>query len=200
MSNNSHQQKDESKQSPGNGQTAFNTYTYWGKIYALCFLLGGWLTYLEMGLYENTLIPLYIPLLMWVGCGLLATPFLYKFVNEKVITDKHSLFVIVLAQVVANMCFFGGIVTYVFMFINFTFCKPQTVTKNSSIIGYTFNRRTSSSYLGRRGGYAEIMVDGMDKQILFTSETIIEKCKSVQLTMSKGKLGFYVIKDKIWLQ
>lgn len=200
MLKNSHQQIDKSKQSAVYGQPAFKTYTFWGKIYAVCFLLGGWLTYLEMGLYENTLIPLYIPLLMWVGCGLLATPFLFKFVNEKVITDKHSLFLIVLVQLVANMCFFGGIVTYVFMFVNFTFCKPETVTKTSTIIGHSFYRRTSSSYLGRRGGYAEIMIDGMDKQILFNSETIIEKCKSVQLIMSKGEFGFYVIKDKVWLQ
>jgi len=200
MSKNIHHQKGESKQSRGYGQPAFKTYTFWGKIYAVCFLLGGWLTYLEMGLYENTLIPLYIPLLMWVGCGLLATPFLYKFVNEKVITDKHSLFVIVLVQLVTNMCFFGGIVTYVFMFINFTFCKPETVIKTSTIIGYNFNRRSPGSYVGRRAGYADVVIDGMDKQLFFTSGTIIEKCKSVQVTMSKGEFGFYVIKEKIWLQ
>jgi hypothetical protein len=178
-----------------------NEVTTWAKVYAVYFLLGIWLTIREMNIYEKTLIPLYIPLSIWILTGLLITPLLYKFINHSVFTSTystHSTFVLVLVQTIGNMCGAGGLIVYIFMLVNFTFCKPETVTKTYAINSFYHTRYGYSGT--NHSGYAELVINGMDKQILFSSDVQIKDYKAVQLTMSKGFFGFEVIKNKEWLK
>jgi len=175
-----------------------NKVTTWAKVYAVYFLVGIWLTIKEMNIYAKTLIPLYIPLSIWILTGLLVTLLSFKFINEKVFTDPHSTFVLVFVQTIANICGAGGLIIYLFMLINFTFCKPETVTKTCTINSFYHTRYGYSSI--NHSGYAGLVIDGMDKQILFSSDVQIKDYKAVQLTMSKGFFGFDVIKNKEWLK
>lgn len=153
----------------------------------LLFISGLLLTVWAIEIYRHTVISWVYPTLLWSLPGIILTPVLYNYLNRKIWTKSwllHSVF---------NICTWGGIVVYCFMAGNFYSASNTTSVVQVPVINKGHLAK------GRNGcgePWLEVEYNGEIKQLIFDCGTNIDKIQLVQLTISKGFLGFDVIRNQ----
>jgi hypothetical protein len=147
-----------------------------------------YLTVFEIHIYRKTLIHWAIPTCIWFGTGLVLTPLTSNFLAKHYSTSGFFL------QLVFNVVTWGGLLIYVLMATNYYFPQDKEKTITTKIIS------TGHLAKGRGGGcaepYCEIVVNGKEKQLVFSCGVEIENYNYVDLTINKGLLGFDIITEK----
>jgi len=157
---------------------------------AICFL-GLVLNCFEVELYRETIIHWAIPTTIWIATGLIFTPIMSSLLTKY--SDMSTPF----RQVVFNILALGGIITYLFMAVNYYFPSDQVTFRKVQII------KTGQLAKGRWGcanPYADVKINGVEKQVIFPCYKSIDNSRYLNLTMKKGFLGFEIIKSKTALE
>lgn len=167
------------------GVTPQNTF------FTIVFFTGTILTYFEIDLYRLTFIPLFIPLLIWICSGLIATPFFTKSLPEYLTLHLKGDFLIY--QFLYNILAWGGIVLYLFMTLNFHFAHDQrfTISLKSVEDGKYWERRDPIPY-----PYRVVNYKGINKTLIFSQNTFAYELYTVNLILQKGLFGFDIIDNK----
>jgi hypothetical protein len=138
----------------------------------------------EIEIYRKTIVPLGLPLLLWVGTGLVLTPFLKDFLKRHYDTDS------LLLQSVFNIVTWGGFTVFLFMWSNFTFTKDEVRTVKLIIQ----NRGTLAE--GRYGcgnPYVDVTYMGKEKQLVFPCNTDVTSYEFAYVLMKEGAFGYPII-------
>jgi hypothetical protein len=157
------------------------------------FLLGMILTIWEIQIYEVTIIPLFIPLSIWLLTGLIITPFFKKTFNIYCFNPYSPGKTPVALHIVSNVASFGGILLFLFMWTNQYFANPEKSTVTAGIIQYGHFAKTAN---GCGNPWVHIIYLRREKELVFPCGTDVEKYNSVYLEVKKGFFGFDVITNK----
>ena len=87
----------------------------------------------------------------------------------------------------------GSFVVFIGLFINQTFANEQTTTETYTIKSWLSSKSKKSSYASHE---ISIEVDGTPQTIFMEGNILIEKTKTITLTLQKGLFGYNVIKSK----
>jgi hypothetical protein len=144
------------------------------------------LTVWEIRIYQKTFIPLRIPLLIWLLTGLVFLPILRKTLATYLET------VHLLLQMFYSLVTCGGLVVCAFMLSNYYLADKEIFVENERII--------STGHLGSSRGHCQqpfiiIHHNDQEKQLVYYCDTPVEKYQSVDLTLSKGFLGFEIVRN-----
>jgi hypothetical protein len=155
---------------------------------AALFLTGIILTVCEINLYRETIIRLIIPTSIWLISGLAFTPLTSGLLKKYFGTSP------LIWRAFFNLIAFGGIIVYIFIASNYYFYSDKTQSNIKTPI-------LNTGYLakGKNGcgnPYADVTINGADKQLIFSCDIIIEDYKYINLTIRKGLWGFEIIEDK----
>ena len=161
------------------------------------FLGGLILTILEIYIYRITFISFYIPLSIWVLTGLLMTPIFKKIFNiycfNPYTPERTSMFFHYLYNIVS----FGGIMVFLFMWVNQTFSDKSKNVKTLPIVSYGHLAKSRRS-CGEP--YVRIMYKNSEKELIFPCGTENEKYRSVYIEVEKGLFGFDIITNKTLIE
>ena len=156
-------------------------------ILATLFICSLLLTIWEINIYQKTFIPLKVPLLIWLLTGLAFTPFFKRILTIYFMTPY------VFLQIVYNIVTWGGLFVSAFMLTNYYLSDKQVIVVNEKIFS------TGHLARGSRGTceqpYIIINYNGQEKQLVYYCGTQVELFKSVDLTISKGFLGYDIAKS-----
>lgn len=156
-------------------------------MFTILFFIGTILIIFEINIYRETIIDYRIPLGIWILSGLLITPFTSKLLSKYF--RIHSFFL----QTVYNVMTWGSLFIYSFMAMNYYF----TIGKERTVIVKILD--TGNLAKGRRGcgnSYAEVIIEGSKKQLIFPCNYDLEDFTHFDLTIIKGFWGFDIIKNK----
>jgi hypothetical protein len=160
--------------------------------YNFLFFIGLVLQLLAIYLFRVTFISLEFSLGIYLGAGLVGYFFTRKMISK---TGKRMLqhFTAMLYACVI----FGGSAISLFLATNYYFAPNQIIEESHTVI------KTGSLAKGSRGKcnepYVVVQRKGVEKQIIFKCEFTeqIAASKSIQLALSKGFLGFDIIRGKM---
>ena len=157
----------------------------------LLFFVGTGLTVLEIMIFRRTVIEWYIPFLIWLITGIVATIIITKFWMKN-IKDEYansSKFWILFY----NCLTFGGIMIFIFMLINFKSPEMNIETHRLEIL-----RKSSMKGKPKRIPIADVKYKGLIKTIIFTSKDKkkLDNAEFITLKTKKGNLGYDVIVEK----
>jgi len=144
-----------------------------------------------MSLYDDVVMPLYVALLLWVGPGVILTPFLNNLLPSKKLKGIPKIILVCVVNVIA----FGSIVLYGVLAIDYYQANiTQLTTKKFAVVKYGY----TSSRSGNKALFADINYQNLVKQIGFPDYALADstKFRNVQLETAPGFLGFDVIKSK----
>ena len=161
------------------------------------FFSGLILTIWETFIYGVTFIPLYIALAIWVLTGLLMTPIFKKTFNIYCFNPYTPERTPIFFHFFYNIVSFGGILVFLFMWINQFFCDKTKSLATVPIISYGHYAKKINSC---GAPYVHIIYKDMDKQLDFPCDTPIEKYSSVFVETSKGYFGFDIITNQALIE
>ncbi|HSC54265.1 MAG TPA: hypothetical protein VLC98_11605 [Phnomibacter sp.] len=151
--------------------------------YTTSVIIGLLLLMLEIGLYQKTIIPIWVILTVILISSTITFFILRKDYQETYLNKK---IIYPIAQSVGS---FGFITCYLFMAINFQFANKETTVKTVSII--------SKNTIGTKNPRPAINIDydGTVKQIVFSSidKSEVAAATAVILTVKKGFFGYDVL-------
>ncbi len=165
-----------------------NIKTDWPEEFlTILFIVSLYLTVLEIDIYRNTLIPWYKPTLAWLLTGLILTPVTSNFL------DKYMGLDIPILKVIYSVATWGGLVLYAFMASNYYFHtdKGHTLTTKMIHIDHLAKGRS-----GCGNPYCDVVINNIEKEIIFPCGTHLEDYEYIQLTLKKGLWGIEIITDK----
>lgn len=158
-------------------------------------LLGVWTIFI----YPKTFVPLKVILSLMFIPSLIVTFFHYK----KILTAcgyklylqdlAYNIIMKILVYVLVTIPI-GNIIISVFLLSNFLFAdsKSQTYSKKPYNIDKSYSRRSRKNY-----SHLDIKFNGIEKQINFGSvPTDSISTKIIKLEVSKGLLGYYIIRSR----
>ncbi|HEY1872202.1 MAG TPA: hypothetical protein VGG71_14165 [Chitinophagaceae bacterium] len=157
------------------------------------FLLGLILTIWEMYIYRVTFISVYVPISIWIITGLIMTPLFKKIFNIYCFNPYTPGRTPMFFHYLYNIVSFGGILVFLFMWINQTFNDKTKTIATVPIVSYGHLAKTNQD-CGQP--YANIMYNREEKELIFPCDTKIEKYNSVYIAVAKGFFGFEVITDE----
>ena len=149
------------------------------------------LTYFAIHLFGLTFIPLSTSLSIYFFGGIVGF-LLFRKKFSGIYKSKTLNFVTSIICLVGSC---GGIVNFIFLALNFYLADKEPVKENFIII------KPGSLPKGGKGHcnqpYIIIERSGLEKQLIFKCNLSnkISSIKSVDLTLNKGKLGYYIIRD-----
>ena len=150
------------------------------------FFVGIVLFFLEITIYRRTLIPIYIPVNIFLITGFTAT-FLLK--RVLMIYAKMPSF---LVRSIYGLVAFGMLATFLFMWTNELFAGKSTrVTQNAIVSsGYMTQRKSKC-----KRPYVVVDYEGLlHKRFILGCGVITEGRENVVLEVAAGKWGFDVVK------
>lgn len=153
------------------------------------FFVGLALFFLEIIIYRRTLIPLYIPVYIFLIAGFTAT-FLLK--GVLMTYAKMPSF---LVRSIYGLVAFGMMATFLFMWTNELFAgKGTRVTQNEIISrGYMSGRKSTC-----KRPYVVIDYQGLlDKRFILGCGVITERHQNMIVEVAEGKWGFDVVKSVV---
>lgn len=161
-------------------------------IYGVPFWTGLILQVFAIDLFRLTFIPTTVSVGLYLATGLVGFSLLRRKL-EGTFKNKVLDIIVSLTWCVVSI---GGIITFLLLATNYHLARLDTARKNFVIY--------KTGVLGKGGSsgcyqpYAVIEKDGVTKEIIFQCNLPkdIATYKSIDLTISKGALGFDVIKDK----
>lgn len=156
-------------------------------ILTILFLGGIILTVFEINIYRDTIISWIIPTSIWLLSGLIFIPITSKLLKKYY--DTKAFF----WQMIFNIGAFGGLLAYSFIALNYYFPTDKEVHNKVQII------KTGHLAKGRHGcgnPYADVRINGVNKELIFPCDFKIEKYNYVLLTVKTGLLGFDIIETK----
>jgi hypothetical protein len=161
--------------------------------YFLLFILGGCLIILEIHIYRQTLIDLYIPLAIIFSTGIIASLIDHKRFFEWYGKNVKTVFYILCQNIVS----WGFIICTLLMGLNFYFSENKVyndlfpIVKWSSMPGSKGNR-------GERTPLVVVHYKGMEKELIFANKFLssLNEYKYVELRVKRGCLGFDILHDK----
>lgn len=151
----------------------------------ILFLIGLVLLIAEIKIFHDTFIAFTVPAAVCFFTGLIVAPFLSKWFAMRYY--RFALFV----HVIYGIGAFGGIAVYAFMASNFYFSKGHPVVYKAAIVKTGEPARGSDDC---NETYAEIVYNGMEKQVMFACGTPVENYRTLELKIEKGFWGYDVIK------
>lgn len=168
---------------------ALTTNINWvNSLLTILFIGTLYLTVFEIHIYRQTLIHWAVPTSIWFGTGLVLTPLTSNFMKKHYDTSGFFL------QLVFNVVTWGGLLVCGLMATNYYFPQDDGKTITTKIIS------TGHLSKGRGGGcaepYCETVINGKEKQLVFSCGVEIENYTFVDLTIKKGLLGFDIITEK----
>lgn len=171
----------------------YSHYNFKSNLLGMLFFVGLVLIIWEIEIYRVTFISPKILTLVWVLTGLLITPVFKNIFNIYCFNPYTPGRTPIFFHVLFNTVSFGGILIFLFMFINKTFSSPTKTVVTLPIVSYGHFAKT-----GKNCGqpYANVMYKGEEKELVFYCGTDIEKYKSVNIEITQGLFGFEVIINK----
>lgn len=160
-------------------------------LFTIAFFTGTILTYFEIDLYRLTFISIYIPLFIWALPGLAFTPVFGKSLPEYL--TRHVKKGYLLYQFIFNTLAWGGIVLYLFMWLNFHFASRQQFKAELRSIedGNYWERHERAPY-----PYRVVNYKGINKTLIFSQDTFAYELYTVTVVLRKGLFGFDIIESK----
>ena len=153
------------------------------------FFTGLTLTIFEINIFHLTIIDWRIPTGVWLGVGIFALIFFRKVLREYY--DTKNIFL----QLVFTVCSFGGLSTYGFMASNYYMnASIETETLKTEIIK---NGHLAKGRSGCGEPYANVIINGAEKQLIFPCDFEIERYRYVNIKLRRGFLGFYLILEQV---
>jgi hypothetical protein len=159
--------------------------------FTVLFFTGTILTYFEVDLYRLTLIPLMIPIAIWLSSGLIATLFFRKSLPNYLVQYLKKSYLIY--QILYNTFALGGIVLYLFMSLNFYLAGKQQfkIALKSIDDGKYWEPRDPDPF-----PYRVVNYKGINKTLVFSQDTYAYELYTVNLVLHKGFFGFDIIESK----
>jgi hypothetical protein len=172
-------------------------YNFKSNLLGVLFFAGAALTVWEIEIYRVTFISAKILTLVWVLTGLLITPLFKNIFNIYCFNPYTPGRTPIFFYILFNTVSFGGILIFLFMFINQTFGSQTKTIITLPIVSYGHFAKT-----GKNCGqpYANVMYKGEEKELVFYCGTEIKKYKSVYVEITKGLFGFEVITNKTLIE
>ena len=173
----------------GNNTTTPKNKNWISPALTFLFFTGLILTIFEINIFHLTIIDWKIPRGIWLGVGVLVLIFF-----RKVLTDYYDTKNIFL-QLVFTVCSFGGLSTYGFMASNYYLNgNIETETLKTEIIK---NGHLAKGRSGRGEPYANVIINGTEKQLIFPCGFEIERYKYVNIKLRRSFLGFDLILEQV---
>ena len=123
----------------------YSHYSLKSNLLAGFFFLGLILIIWEIQIYEMTFIPLVVPLSIWMGTGLIITPFFKKTFNIYCFNPNSPGKTPIALHLFSNIVSFGGILVFLFMWSNQFFTDHKKRVIRAGIIEYGHFAKTSKS-------------------------------------------------------
>ena len=161
-------------------------------LYGFVFFCGLLSQILSIELYRTTFVPFIYPLFIYISTGLFAFAFLGKFIPA----GQGSKIVRALKKLVFSVVTIGGISSFCFLSANFYFANKEAINQRLSIIKKGTLGKGRFSRCSKP--YVVVEKDEFEKEIIFECQFAEElwKYRWLHLSVSKGGLGFDIIRDK----
>jgi hypothetical protein len=168
-------------------------YNFKSNLLGGLFLLGVILTIWEIYIYRVTFISVYIPIAIWILSGILMTPLLKRTFNIYCFNPYRPGQTPMFFHYLYNIVSFGGILIFLFMWINQTFNDKTKTVVTVPIVSYGHFAKSRRS-CGEP--YVHVIYKEIEKELVFPCGIEIEKYSSVYIEITKGLFGFEIIMNK----
>jgi hypothetical protein len=158
-----------------------------GIVVIVTFLVGIAALVAEINLFRLTFISLSRAMAIWTGFSIIT--FLPHIRLFRPYLSAAKTFMLALFYAYGS----AGLLLYGFMAINYYFADAKT-TKQTYAVIVTENGTLTGKCVEP---YIEIKHKGLNKQIIYPCGTVVNKEKSLTLTISKGFCGYDIIRNQI---
>lgn len=149
----------------------------------LTFLFGLFLTVFEIDIYRKTIVDWRLPTGIWLLTGFATMPFTRSYLAK---TGTESF----ILRLIYNVGAIGGILTFVFMWMNCYFADMQERKVTASVVKIG---QLGKGRYGCANPYAEVKLGYESKQLIFPCDFATGNQKWAELTLRRGLWGFDVI-------
>jgi hypothetical protein len=146
-----------------------------------------------VALYRKTFIDVKIPVAIWIGSGLLITPFIRKLLST------HGGSGNILYHCTYSIIVFGGLIVWSFMAINYYSRSINAKEEHLPILSRS-SMTGSKHHRNERKPTVIVNYRGMQKDLVFDFKQtdLVNASDSVTLLIREGNLGFDVI-ERCWV-
>lgn len=152
----------------------------------ILFFVNTYLIFKEIVLCYQTVIPLYIPIIILLASGFILVPINGKFFEKYYGCSSYW------HDYIANTLTISGIIMYLFIAINF-YCHSDKSTKKMIKFpyeyGYTINKSQNCEF------YTKLTINGIYKYFDYDCSNGAKKIKNILITTRKGYFGYDIIVD-----
>lgn len=164
------------------------------KIYTITFFMGVLLCLSGIMLFQLTIITTSIPLLMALVSGLIATKVDWNRYGKTYYGEGLSK---MLCCFLMNFVWWGSLICFLFLAINFYGSTSEKKQENLSIIKWS-SKKGRKGRIGERSPIFTIKYKDLEKEFVFGHEYYVDReaYKTITLTTQKGLFGYTTIRDK----
>ena len=161
------------------------------RLLSALLIIGLLLLLWQIVLYRRTIIPLKIPLLLWLIPGIPLTPILYRTLNQADGMKAHWIL-----HYIAHTWMTGSILLFAFMASNY-YLADSTVVQEQFEILEKGSLPGGKHHRHERKPYVMIDYHGFEKQIIFTypKTSEVEQASLIQVSVRKGLWGFDILQE-----
>ncbi len=161
------------------------------------FLVGIILTIWEINIFRLTFISVYIPLSIWIISGIAIKPLFKKILDIYCFNPISPGHIPAWLHYFYNIVSFGGIIIFLFVWINYQYPNPNKMVVTTPILSYGHLAKSKNS-CGEP--YINIQYKEKKKQLIFPCGTEVEKYGQVYIETKKGFWGYDIITNKTLIE